>query len=179
MAKRQFEVNFDIDETLQKQLEAIADPELTRRVTRSAALAGARVISTRAKELAPLYAGPPKNRYSAPGKISGKVVPGELRDSIYHAFTPEMSVGGKQVYSVSWNTAKVGYAHLIEFGHAVKNRKNGPVIGYAPPIPFIRGAADSTGKAFTAMRQRASERFEELIKLMNTGKPLPEFDAEG
>jgi Bacteriophage HK97-gp10, putative tail-component len=177
--KRTFEIKEEGSRSLKQQLEALGDPEFTRQVSRSAALAGAKVITERAKQLAPLYAGPPKNRYSAPGKISGRIIPGELRDSIYNAFTPEMSFGGTQFYSVSWNTAKVGYAHLIEFGHFVYNRKNGPQLGFAQPRSFIRKAADSTDKAFVAMRTRATERFNYLFtNYIQQGKPLPAVTGE-
>lgn len=177
--KRTFEIKEEGSSSLKQQLEALGNPEFTRQISRSAALAGAKVITERAKQLAPLYAGPPKNRYSAPGKISGPIIPGELRDSIYNAFTPEMSVGGKQFYSVSWSTAKVGYGHLIEFGHIVKNRKNGPEIGFAKPRSFIRQAADATDKAFVAMRNRANDRFNYLFtNYIQQGKPLPAVTGE-
>jgi Bacteriophage HK97-gp10, putative tail-component len=177
--KRTFEIREEGVVSLKQQLQALKSPELLRQVSRSAALAGAKVISERAKQLAPLYAGPPKNRYSAPGKISGQIIPGELRDAIYHAYTPEMSSGGVQFYTVSWNKKKVGYGHLIEFGHIVKNRKNGPELGFAQPRSFIRKAADSTDKAFAAMRARATERFNYLFtNYIQQGKPLPPVTGE-
>lgn len=167
-----FDVSFSADTDLAKKL-SVMKTEFNRRVVRSTAFAGAKVIKARAVELAPIYSGPPKWYQSG-----NPVIPGALRNSIYHAHTPEMSIGGKQVYSISWNTAKVGYAHLVEFGHVVKNRKNGPVLGFAPPIPFIRGAADKTGAAFEAMRQRAAERFKELLPLIDKEGNLPEFKPE-
>lgn len=177
--KRTFEIKEEGASSLKQQLEALGNPEFARQVARSAALAGAKVITERAKQLAPLYAGPPKNRYSAPGQISGKVIPGELRDSIYNAYTPEMSVNGAQFYSVSWSTAKVGYGHLIEFGHIVKNRKNGAELGFAQPRSFIRKAADSTDKAFVAMRNRAVDRFNYLFtNYIQQGKPLPSTSGD-
>lgn len=176
--RKGFSVSISSDETLMNSLEQMNDPEFIRRVARSAALAGARVISARAKEKAPVYDGPPKNRFSAPSKISGQIKPGELRDSIYHAFNERDSTPLRQSYSVSWNTAKVGFAHLIEFGHVVKNRKNGKVLGFAPPIPFIRGSVDRAPEALRAMKQRAIERYAELLKLVDKNGKLPDINAE-
>jgi hypothetical protein len=90
-----------------------------------------------------------------------------------------MSFGGTQFYSVSWSTAKVGYGHLIEFGHIVKNRKGGPEIGFAQPRSFIRKAADATDQAFVAMRTRATDRFNFLFtNYIQQGKPLPPVTGE-
>ena len=40
---------------------------------------------------------------------------------------------GKKVWPVK-------YAHLIEYGHDVKRKKNGKVLSVAPPYPFMRSA---------------------------------------
>lgn len=131
-------------------------------IPRSVALAGARVISDRARKRTPVYSGPPKARYSAPGKISGWIKPSELRDSIYHAFDDPASTGGKQTYTVSWSSRKVGFGHLIEFGHVVKNRKNGKALGVAPAFKMIQGSEDALPMAFKAMSQRVLEKYAEL-----------------
>lgn len=46
---------------------------------------------------------------------------GNLRDSIYQKFVPEMSVDGKKaVYRISWNYKKAPHGNLIEWGHFVR-----------------------------------------------------------
>lgn len=46
-----------------------------------------------------------------------KAVTGNLRSSIYQAFSQRDSVPGKAVYNVSWNPRKAPHAMLVEFGH--------------------------------------------------------------
>ena len=172
MAKPGFSVKITGDTDLAAKL-SVMKTEFNRRVIRSSVFAGVQVYKERAVELAPIYAGPPK------WYKSGKpVVPGELRKAIYNAHSPELSNETTQVYAVSWNTAKVGYGHLIEDGHVVKRRKNGPVLGFAPPIPFIRGAQDSLPRVFYAAQQRAYKRFDELLPLLDKEGNLPEFKPE-
>lgn len=48
-------------------------------------------------------------------------VSGNLQDSIYQKFVPEMSVDGqKAVYRISWNYKKAPHGNLIEYGHFVR-----------------------------------------------------------
>lgn len=171
-------VSISMDDNLMNFLDSMQNPELLRRVMRSAALAGARVISARAKEIVRIYEGPPKKRYSAPGQVSGMIKPGELRDAIYHAFNEQRSNALKQTYSVTWATNKVGYGHLIEFGHVVKNRKDGKELDFAPAYPFIRGSVDRLPDAARAMQKRAVERFNELIKIIDKNGNFPDTNAE-
>lgn len=53
------------------------------------------------------------------------------------------------------------HAHLVEFGHDVKRKKDGPVVGRAPPYPFMRPAAEQTKSiqvsTFTASISKAAE----------------------
>lgn len=41
---------------------------------------------------------------------------GKLSQSIYQKHSPEQSVGGRQVYNISWNYRKAPHGHLIEWG---------------------------------------------------------------
>lgn len=161
IVQRRQSVTVEFDDKMTGLLQSLKE-DLGEHIPRSIALAGARVLSGRAKELAIPYKGKRKARYSAPGKISGWVIPGELRESIYHAFDDqETAASGKQTYSISWASRKVGYGHLIEFGHEVKNRKKGEIIGKAEPRSFIQKASDKFPEALKAMRERAFEKFAE------------------
>lgn len=176
---RQVKVSVVVKKALRERIQQLANPEITRQVSRSAALAGAKVFTQRAKEVVQVYKGPLKYRWRE-GKKTGKtIVPGEIRDAIYNAFNEEKSVNGKQSYTVSWNTSKVGFAHMIEFGHWVKNRKNGPILGFAPPYPFIRQSfIDVQDQAFARMRERALDRFNYLFRQVMAGKSLTSVDVE-
>lgn len=174
---RQVKVSVVVKKDLRDRIQQLANPEITRQVSRSAALAGAKVFSQYAKEIVRVYKGPVKYRYSN-GKKGKPIVPGEIRDAIYHAFNPEQSVNGKQSYTVSWNTSKVGFAHMIEFGHVVKNQKNGPILGFAPPYPFIRKSFEKKDEAFARMRERALDRFNYLFRQVMAGKTLASVDVE-
>lgn len=87
----------------------------------------------------------------------GKVYqPGALRDAIYQAYSDKLSVGGREVYHVSWNARKAGHGHLIEFGYFRKFKvfktKDGRYITTKIPLaapvqmpaqPFLRPAYDA------------------------------------
>lgn len=146
------------------------DEGVQAKVLRPAAHAGSIVLQAAAKAAAPVYAGPP--HYRDNGK---PVVPGALRDAIYRAHSPEESTNTHQVYKVSWNTKKVGYAYLIENGHwrtnvvfvkdgkvvYTKQRLKTPV--WVPPKPFMRRAVDAESQALAAMKGRAEERIQDVI----------------
>lgn len=146
------------------------DEGVQAKVLRPAAHAGSIVLQDAAKAAAPVYAGPP--HFYASGK---PVVPGALRDAIYRAHSPEESSNTHQVYKVSWNTKKVGYAFLIENGHwrtnvvfvkdgvvhYTKQRLAKPV--WVAPKPFMRRAVDAESQALAAMKQRADERIQDVI----------------
>lgn len=145
---------------------------IERHVMRSAAFAGAKVLSEEARALAPVYDGPPRRLKS--GKIAQ---PGTLREAIYHAFSEEDSGAGRATYAISWNFNKAPYGHLIENGHWRVNRvvqgKDGrwfslpeklatPV--WVPPKSFIRKAGDSaSARAVDAMRDRMRTRLQEVL----------------
>lgn len=147
--------------------------EFNRRVIRSSAFAGIKVFKARAYELAPVYSGPPKFY------VSGKpVVPGTLRDSIYNVFDDARSSDKNSVYTVSWNHPKAGHGHWIEYGHWYRRTKGGPALKWVPPRSFIRAAEDVLPKVFAAVRERAYQRFDELmIDAVTTGN-LSEFKLE-
>jgi hypothetical protein len=100
----------------------------------------------------------------------GKVYqPGALRDAIYQAYSERLSVGGREVYHVSWNHRKAGHGYLIEFGYFRKfqviKTKSGRYITTKIPLaapvqmpaqPFLRPAYDAKGDDAT---RAARERF--------------------
>lgn len=42
---------------------------------------------------------------------------GKLASAIYQVWSRDQSVGGLQVYHVSWNARKAPHGHLVEYGH--------------------------------------------------------------
>lgn len=68
------------------------------------------------------------------------------------------------------NVQPVYYAHLLEFGHVIKAKRKGRVLGHVPPKPFLRTAFESTkekakriykneiGKALQAESRKAKRK---------------------
>lgn len=164
--------SFSVDVDLTKRL-SVMKTEFNRRVVRSAVFAGIKVYRERAANLAPVYKGPPK-KYK-----SGKpVIPGTLRDSIYNVWVADKSGEMKQTYTVSWNHPKAGHGHWIEYGHWYRKTEGGPALKWVPPHSFIRAAEDCIPRVFQVARERAYQRFDELLPLLDKEGNLPEFKPE-
>lgn len=164
-----FEIKFEGD--LGADLTRFGE-NIERHVIRSAAFAGAKVLSAESKALAPVYDGPPRKL-----KSGNMLQPGLLRDSIYHAFSEPDSGNGKATYSISWNYKKAKHGHLIENGHwrvnVLRQGKDGrwfatsellPTPVWVPAQSFIRRAGDNAAdKAVSAMRDRMRTRLQEVL----------------
>lgn len=164
-------IQFKFEGDLGADLKRFGD-EIENKVARSAAYAGAKVLSNEAKALAPVYYGPP--RIFKSGNV---IVPGTLREAIYHVFSTADSFGGVMTYAISWNHTEAPHGHLIENGHwrvnVLRQGKDGqwfatmeklekPV--WVPAKSFIRQAGDNVGeKAVFAMRERMRTRLQELL----------------
>lgn len=94
---------------------------------------------------------------------------GNLRRSIYQAYSKSNSADGRAQYHISWNAKKAPHGHLVEWGHLQRYE-----ISYDPqtrrftthkdrplPVPkqvgakpFVRPAAAKMPQAQEAMRQR-------------------------
>lgn len=83
-------------------LEGPAKESLARRM----AVAGGKVLRDAAKREA-LYA----------DNLVGEGRSGQLSDAIYLAYDSKNSTSNEFTYSVSWNSKKAFYGHMIEFGH--------------------------------------------------------------
>lgn len=120
---------------------------------RPAAHAGALVIYRRARELAPVFNGPPRYvKVSKSGKRGGYWIrPGQLRDAIYRVYSQDNSGAGRATYHVSWNAKKAPHGHWAEFGNARQ-----------PPKSFIRRAYVEHGEV--AAEAVASTLIEEMTK---------------
>jgi hypothetical protein len=129
--------------------------------TRPAAQAGAQVFYDEVKLRAPVSEAP-HFFYGRLSKDGGSRTiypfnPGDLRDSVYQAFSRDNSSKTKATYHIAWNHQVVPYGFMVEFGH-IQTRKayigsdglwytseelldGGPkVVG---PTPFLRPAADA------------------------------------
>ncbi|MDH0740219.1 HK97 gp10 family phage protein [Achromobacter spanius] len=122
-------------------LVRLADAIETR-VIRPAAHAGALVFYERARDLAPVYDGPP---------IKG-VKPGQLREAIYRVFSEGLSNDALKVYQISWNHTKAPHGYWMEYGSS----RHGPK-------PFIRPAFDFYERALQAAAARAKVLTDEII----------------
>lgn len=142
-------------------------PKLQMNVMRAALHAGARVIATEAKRLAPV--GPPSPEGA---KLYGGYA-GALRDSV--RVSTKIDKGGKILSSVkvggkSRKGADVFYAHMVEFGarpHSIKKGaslksgklQTGKLHPGTRPHPFVRPAFDAkAGAAVEAVAAKIRER---------------------
>ena len=94
--------------------EMAAEVEILRKATRPAAQAGAQIVYERAKQLAPVSDAP--HMFQIEGRKYGPFPPGNLRDSIYQAFSKDNSAADVSVYHVSWNATKAPYGAMVEVG---------------------------------------------------------------
>lgn len=82
-------------------------------------------------------------------------VTGNLKSSIYQAYSPERSNENKAVYRISWNKKTAPHGHLVEFGYVqiyqvVPNHRDGgwitlvdkklDIAKHIPARPFLRPA---------------------------------------
>ena len=84
------------------------------RATRPAAQAGAQIIYNRAKALAPESSAP--HIFNIEGRKYGPFPPGNLRNSIYQAFSRDNSYSDVSTYHISWNADKAPYGGMVEHG---------------------------------------------------------------
>jgi HK97 gp10 family phage protein len=122
---------------------------------RPAAQAGVQVLYAHARMNAPVsekehfFYG---KSFKINGKKYGPFQPGNLRDSIYQAFSPEKSQGQVSTYALSFNRIKAPYGFMVELGtsrtpaHSFIGKtvhENGPQALEAMRVTFINrvGAA--------------------------------------
>jgi len=172
-------LDFKLDGDLAGALEQL-DEALQTQVARAVAHAGALVYYGEARTLAPVYSGPARKG----------IRPGQLRDAIYRAHSPELSTDTLQIYNISWNPKKAPHGHLVENGHwrvnvivRVGNRiaattelLDKPV--WVKPVAFIRRAGDAAPRALEAMQARAKERVAEVLADLAKGGPITEANDE-
>lgn len=94
------------------QLSATA--EALNKATRPAAQAGAQLIYDRARQLAPV--GKKEHKFHGTHGVYGPYEPGNLRASIYQAFSKDNSYRDVSTYHISWNADKAPYGAMVEFG---------------------------------------------------------------
>lgn len=145
---------------------------------RPAAQAGAQVFYDEVKMRAPV-SDAPHFFYGRASKNGTRTIypfqPGDLKASVYQAFSKDNSGKTRATYHIAWNHQEVPYGFMVEFGH-IQTRKayigsdglwytskepleNGPkVVG---PTPFLRPSFDAKlGDA----RQAAAARWSEDMK---------------
>lgn len=105
------------------------------------------------------------------GRLGQKT--GNLQRSIYQAYSKDKSVGGQEVYHISWNARKAPHGHLVEYGYTqryltVKDRRSGKWITIkskrldtpkqVPPKAFVRRAQAKFPQALQAMEAEYMKR---------------------
>lgn len=98
-----------------------------------------------------------------------KVHTGNLRRSIYQAYSKDNSGDGRAQYHISWNAKKAPHGHLVEWGHLQRYEVSFdpvtrrfithkdrplPVPKQVAARPFVRPAVAKMPQAQEAMRQR-------------------------
>lgn len=157
------------DKELQKTLLKLTDAA-ARQVMRPAVGAGLRPIREAARQNA------------APGAALSPEASGLLRKSIFMtAKSKKDNVVGKVFVTRKIEGTVDGkrhvpgnIAHLVEFGHLVKNVKGGPVVGVAAAHPFMRPAMDTKkGEAMKLVENKAREMLPKVVdKLRSKGKAV-------
>lgn len=127
------------------QLRATADQ--LNAATRPAAQAGAQIIYDRAKQLAPVSE--KAHMFHGTNAVYGPYSPGNLRESIYQAFSRDNSFKDVSTYHISWNADKAPYGAMAEFGTS-----------HSPAISFIGAAVVQTRQA---VRQAIKARYIEEV----------------
>lgn len=123
-----------------EELKATADR--LNAATRPAAQAGAQIIYDRAKQLAPVSE--KSHVFNIEGRKYGPFPPGNLRDSIYQAFSKDNSFKDVSTYHISWNADKAPYGAMVEFGTS-----------HSPAHSFIgRSIAETRSSVRKAMKER-------------------------
>jgi HK97 gp10 family phage protein len=110
--------------------------------------AGAKVIYDEARARAPvseevhIFYG----RDSLRTGVTYTFAPGNLRDSIYRAYSPERSGPVRKEYSISWNHTQAPYGYMVEFG--TSNASASPFLG--PSLSMLPEAYTSAKVAMGA-----------------------------
>ena len=77
--------------------------------------------------------------------------PGNLKRSIYWAFSADKSSADKKTYRISWNREKVPYGYMVEFGTS-----------RAAAHPFMRPAFGKVNDAISQGKARMAQRLKEI-----------------
>ena len=76
--------------------------------------------------------------------------PGNLKKSIYRAYSPEKSTQTSKTYRISWNHSDAPYGYMVEFGTS-----------RAPAHPFLRPAFSKVQSAIAAGKARMAQKLAE------------------
>jgi HK97 gp10 family phage protein len=78
--------------------------------------------------------------------------PGNLKKSIYRAYSPEKSTQTSKTYRISWNHSDAPYGYMVEFGTS-----------RAPAHPFLRPAFSKVQSAISAGKARMAQKLAESV----------------
>lgn len=140
-------LRLDLDlKGIDKRLDKIT--QAAQGAVRPAAQSGAQLFYERAKAEAPMSKA--AHMFHIEGRVYGPFSPGNLRDSIYQAFSRSKSSDGKAAYEVSFNHSKAPYGFMVLRG-----------VPQVPANDFIGRAYDSAQREAT---QAAADRLTAEIK---------------
>jgi HK97 gp10 family phage protein len=134
----------DLDGDLSKFAADIQD-----RVVMSGAAAMAKVMYEEAQTRCPVSA-EAHYFYGTNHKSTGArylFMPGNLKKSIYRAYSPEKSTLTTKTYRISWNHSDAPYGYMVEFGTS-----------RAAAHPFLRPAFSKVHEAIAAGKARMAQK---------------------
>lgn len=171
-------MKFDLDikgiaEVVSK-MKALSDTKQTDRKLAASMKKAAKPILAVAKSKVPVDEGHLRSSLAMNTKINKRSGNRNVRigpdDSVYRSF--EGNVNDEGTGSISYTGSKkrpANYAHLVEFGHEVKNKKKGPVIGQVQRTPFLRPAMAREGgtKFVKRLGDDMFKKFKRLVEKKN------------
>ena len=139
---------------------------VVRRLLKQAVVAAGRVVAKEVKQHTPVDTGLLRKSI----RVKGIVYPSGTAVAVIgprKGFGKEVERDGKTMYA-----DPVKYAHLVELGHVVRNKKGGPALRFVPPNSFLRAGlmqSKARARAKLAANLRAGVA-REAQKMVRKGK---------
>ena len=176
MAKNNMKFDLDIrgvDEVVRK-MAALSDRKQTDRKLAASMKKAANPVLAVAKSKVPVDEGHLRSSLAMNTKINKRTGNRNVRigpdDSLYFSIESNINESGTGSIRSKGNRKRPqNYAHLVEFGHEVKNREDGPVIGQVRRKPFLRPAMAREGgnKFVKRLGDDMFKKFKRLVEKTN------------
>jgi HK97 gp10 family phage protein len=175
MAKNNMKFDLDIRGVAEvvKKMSALSNKKETDRKLAASMKKAAKPVLAIAKSKVPVDEGHLRSSLAMNTKINKRTGNRNVRigpdDSSYRSFGNNIDESGTGSISLGKKKKPANYAHLVEFGHEVKNRADGPVIGQVRRTPFLRPAMAREGGAKFVKRlgDDMYKKFKRLVEKKN------------